>query len=81
MILKKILRILFIVGIIVEKVASYIGSLETSQTDALLSLYHATNRPYWGNKWPINDTNSDPCEWYGISCSEENNAVLGLNLN
>jgi hypothetical protein len=77
--LEKVVRILFFVCAIVTKVTSYAGNLAASQTDALLSLYNATNGPYWVNQWPIDNTNSDPGEWYGVSCSAENNNVLGLN--
>jgi Leucine-rich repeat (LRR) protein len=78
--LEKVVRILFIVCTIVANAASYIGNLPTSQTDVLLSLYSATNGPYWANKWSIDDPTSGPCDWYGIYYSPKNKNVLELNL-
>jgi hypothetical protein len=79
--LKNIVRILFIFCTIVTKATSYKGNLPTSQTDVLLSLYYATFGPYWKNIWPIDNATSDPCEWYGVSCSTQKMTVLELQLN
>lgn len=56
------------------------SSTPPAQVDALISLYNATEGPYWINTWNIS---SDPCNdaWYGIKCDSNNVYTLSLQNN
>jgi hypothetical protein len=61
---------------------STVGYIDKSaERTALMAIYNSTNGDEWGNNtgW---GTNSSHCEWYGVTCDEnEHVAILDLTQN
>ncbi len=63
-----------------EDAAIQMGAQEKNGPEALIALYEATG----GENWNRNDgwlTDTSPCEWYGITCSDNNLVELSLPGN
>ena len=59
--------------------APYGGDIADDR-DALIDFYHATNGDDWDNNegW-LGDPGTE-CDWYGVSCQEQDGSVLGYGL-
>ena len=49
--------------------------------EALVSFYNSTNGKNWANKWDLSEC--DYCQWYGVSCNEEQlvDSLILINNN
>ena len=55
---------------------SALAEVSSTQKQALIDLYNATNGAEWSNTW---DLNADVSTWHGVKV--ENSNVVGLNLS
>ncbi len=58
-------------------VCGYFTGIHEEDCEVLVNLYRSTGGDNWKNKNGWLTTNT-PCEWYGVTCSDER--VVGLNL-
>jgi hypothetical protein len=79
MMMRGIREILLLFWVSVVTVVHSSAKLPAAQVNALLSLYNSTQGPHWYIKWPVNDA-SNPCTWYGVTCSSGNHNVIELKL-
>jgi hypothetical protein len=64
---------------ITAEVCNIITEIPTSECEALVALYEATDGSNWSNNnWLLNAT---PCSWYGVGCSEGHITRLFLYSN
>jgi Leucine-rich repeat (LRR) protein len=56
-----------------------VTEITTAQCETLISLYESTDGANWTNNTGWLQDNA-PCSWYGVTCSESENAVTKLEL-
>ena len=56
--------------------ASMMANISSTEKEALVKLYKATNGSQWTNKW---DLNAPVTSWYGVKL--QNDKVIALNLS
>ncbi len=57
-----------------------VTQIPQTECQALIDFYHSTNGPNWKNNSGWNTTN-EPCNWYGVACSNGHVTKLGLYYN
>ena len=60
--------------------ASASAAIPSSEREALVSLYQATNGDAWTHRDNWLGAPGTECTWYGVSCSENDTVVSGLEL-
>ncbi len=56
------------------------SGIPVSECRALVSFYHGTDGPNWEDKRGWLET-KQPCDWYGVSCSDGHVTALTINYN
>ena len=77
----KTLKKIVVISILSLTVFTSLTAATQKETDALVTFYKSTN----GDNWTDNDNwkTGDPCRdvWIGVDCSDDNNSIIGLDLN
>jgi len=60
--------------------ASASAAIPTSEREALLAIYNATNGPGWTQKTNWGGAPGSECTWHGVNCDETQSNVLDLEL-